>query len=413
MTRRPLNDKGVSVIIGTLLLILITVTAAAALALMISQMQKAEATRQSQIQNVHDEDIVISGMKLMNDPNVWNTPQNGNITNSQNWSSISFNLMNLNTQDARLNGIAINNQYGLNFDFTSLSGSYDEGNCDSLGEPDGFCNTSFSNPNLNSNLSYFTIPAGQSTKITIDLTSAPVPVGTGNQVDIKVLTLLTNLFEQTYKLPTPVIVYNTGTTTLGTVQRDNIVLDGSQSSSENATIVSWNWTLMNATQTYTNGAIDPLGNCSDVNDLSTISVPPYFSSKIAHFSPPISGPFCVNLTVTDSNGMIATSPYQVIPADQDFVPPTSINPSLQGHLLNVTVDNINNIPVSGQSVSYSITQYSDGYPFTLTLQNATNSISQTDQWGNVQYKVCGNGTVAFSSGPLSPRSITFTNNTCS
>lgn len=67
---RPLNDKGVSVIIGTLLLILITVTAAAALALMISQMQKAEMTRQSQIQNVHDEDIVISGLRLCKQCNI-------------------------------------------------------------------------------------------------------------------------------------------------------------------------------------------------------------------------------------------------------------------------------------------------------------------------------------------------------
>ena len=49
---RPLNDKGVSVIIGTLLLILITVTAAAALGLMISQMQKTAANQQEHIAEV-------------------------------------------------------------------------------------------------------------------------------------------------------------------------------------------------------------------------------------------------------------------------------------------------------------------------------------------------------------------------
>ncbi len=58
---RPLNDKGVSVIVGTLLLILITVIAAATLAVMVSQLQKDQMNRESQEQAVHDENIVISG----------------------------------------------------------------------------------------------------------------------------------------------------------------------------------------------------------------------------------------------------------------------------------------------------------------------------------------------------------------
>lgn len=404
---RPRDDKGVSVIIGTLLLILITVTAAAALALMVSQMQKAEMTRQSQMQAVHDEDIVISGVSLTNNESYWN--QIG--VPPQNWSSISFDLMNLNTQDTNIVGIAINNQYLLPFSFSSLSGSYSSGNCSALGSPGGWCNSSSS---LGSyvNSSQFAIPAGKSTKITIDLTPAAPPIGTGDQIDIKVLTSLTNIFEQTYKLPTPVIVYNTETTTLGSVPRDNIVLDGSQSSSGNATIVSWKWTLMNATYTMTNGQIDPIGNCSDVNDLSTVSVPPYFSNEITHFSPFISGPFCANLTVTDSNGMVATSPYQLIPKDQQFVPPSSINLDWNqtGNQLNVTITAISNTPLTDQPVSYSINQYADNLPFTWTLV-PSNSNGQTDAFGNVTYLICGNGTATISSGQLT-RSRSFANNIC-
>ena len=208
---RPLNDKGVSVIIGTLLLILITVTAAAALALMISQMQKAEMNRQSQMTAVKDEDIVISGMSAANNAYLWNaTPYN--ITNSQNWSSVSFNLMNLNTQNANVAGIAINNNYAYPINFTLLSPP---------SPPMGFCNLTAGGGGCqvfgsNSYLPYLTIPAGQSIQVTLNLTSSLTgsyihPIGTSDQIDIKILTSLTNIFEQTYRVPTPVIVYNTET----------------------------------------------------------------------------------------------------------------------------------------------------------------------------------------------------------
>jgi flagellin-like protein len=396
---RPQNDQGVSVIIGTLLLILITVTAAAALGLMISQMQKAEMTRQSQMTAVKDEDIIISGMSLVNNETYWNSTYPVpplNIPNSQNWSSVSYNLMNLNTQNVNVAGIAINNNYGLNFTFTSLSGSYSEGGCYDLGGSGGYCNASYSNPNLNSNLSFFTIPAGESTKITIDLTSAPVPIGTGSQIDIKILTSLTNLFEQTYRLPTPVIVYNTESTNLGSIQRDCIMLDGSQSSSVNATIVSWNWTLVNATNTWPTS-----GNCSDVNDLGPVSgLPTYFSSKIVHVSPPVPGPFCTNLTVTDSNGMIATtSQDQLIPYDTQFTPAANLiatfNATSNPPIINVTILDINGNPVNNAAVNYvlDVNQFGN-----LTLSNY---VGTTNSQGMSSTNVtCGTGTVKVVSGQL-------------
>ncbi len=403
---RPRNDQGVSVIIGTLLLILITVTAAAALALMVSQMQKAEMTRQSQIAAVKGEDIVISGMSLVNNESLWNTTPYNNITNSQNWSSVSFNLMNLNTQDANVAGIAINNNYGLNFTFTSLSGSYSRGGCYSLGGQGGYCNASYSNPNLNSNLSFFTIPAGQSTKITIDLTGAPVPIGTGSQIDIKILTSLTNIFEQTYRLPTPVIVFNTATTNLGNnIQQDSIMLDGSQSSSVNATIVSWNWTIMDA-----NGTVPLPGNCLDTNNLILdAGVQPFYNSKIVRLFPPTDGPFCADLTVTDSNGMVATtSQDQLIPNDTQFNPTANLigtfNPSLTS--INVTVLNVNGKPVSNADISYVLDSNQFG---TLRLSSY---IGVTDNTGSNSTLVSfGNGTVRVISGQLSPIVVPVANST--
>jgi flagellin-like protein len=401
------RDQGVSVIIGTLLLILITVTAAAALGLMISQMQKAEMNRQTQIQAVKDEQIAISGVSLSNNQDLWNsTPYPHNISGSHNWSMISFNLMNLNTQNASVIGISVssspsNVNYLYPLNFSSLSGA-----------SPGYCNLTSGGGgcwDVNGNLlspAYLTIPAGNSIKVTMNLTGSLTGdgytnqfIGTDQQIDIKVLTSMTNIFEQTYRLPTPAIVYSTATTNLGNnIQQDGIVLDGSQSSAYNATIVGWNWTLTSATNTW-----PAAGTCSDIENLTAVSGFPT-NGKIVHFSPPSDGPFCANLTVTDSNGMVATSPYQLIPLDPGFTPATDLiaifNSSFTPPVINVTIRDINGNPVSNAAVNYILDMNQFG---NLTLSNyvgTTNSIGMSS--ANV---TCGTGTIKVVSGQLQPITV--------
>lgn len=407
------RDQGVSVIIGTLLLILITVTAAAALALMVSQMQKAEMTRQTQIQAVKDEQIVISGVSLANNGTLWRSSP-FNVTNSQNWSLVTFNLMNLNTQAASIMGISISPSassvyYTYPLNFSSLSGS-SPGYCN-LTPGGGGCqylNSATTTP-------YLVIPAGGSVKVTMNLTGSLIgdtsPVlGTGDQIDVKVLTSLTNIFEQTYRLPTPVIVYSAATKTLANnIQQDSMVLDGSQSSAVNTTISSWIWAIRDA-----NGTFPAPGNCSDTANLTLNSgMQPTYSGKTVQLSPPAAGPFCANLTVTDSNGMAATtSQDQFIPQDALFAPPTYLSLDWQrgSHQLNITVYNINNKPVPGQPVSYTINQNADSLPFNWTLNPFYAGLSQTDVYGNVSYYVYGNGTATISSAQLATKSLSFSGN---
>jgi flagellin-like protein len=410
----PHRDQGVSVIIGTLLLILITVTAAAALALMVSQMQKAEETRQSQIQAVKDEQIVISGVRLVNNQTLWSSSP-FNISDAQNWSSVSFNLMNLNTQAASVMGISISPSansvyYAYPLNFSSLSGS-----------SPGFCNLTSDGggcPYLNSatTMPYLIIPAGGSIRVTMNLTGSlngdaqPPVIGTEDQIDIKVLTSLTNIFEQTYRLPTPVIAYSSATKDLANnIQQDSMVFDGSQSSAINATISNWNWVIRDANGTFPNP-----GNCSDTANLVlNTGLQPSYSGKVVQISPPAAGPFCASLTVTDSNGMVATtSQDQLIPQDALFAPPSYLSLDWQksSHQLNITVYNINNKPVPGQSVSYTINQNADSLPFNWTLNPLYGSLSQTDAYGNVSYYVYGNGTATISSGQLATKSLSFSGN---
>jgi hypothetical protein len=405
--RTRTGEESVSVIVGTLLLILITVTAAAGLALMVSQMEKQEMNRQSQINAVKDEMLQISGLSLENDPTFWNqSPYN--VSSSQNWSSVSFNLMNLNTQAASVLGIAINNQYTTTLNFTSLPDSFPTGYCNFMGgnELCIYNNTgNLFDPDVNT--TSFAIPAGQSEKVTINLASDNPPIGTSSQIDIKVITSLTNIFEKTFLPPTPLIIYNTGTTNIGTIQRDSIILDGSQSSSENATIVSWNWTIMNATET------NPAGNCSDLNDLNTVGVPPYFDTKIVHYSPTFSGPFCANLTVKDSNGMVATSAYQLIPQDPQFAPPANFAAQFDpiNDSITVSIKDIYGNPVNNAVVNYVFNTNPSG---NLTLRNYIGETGIPGTGINSTL-VCGNGpgngagTVNVVYGSFQPFSVLISN----
>lgn len=393
---RHLNDQGVSVIVGTLLLILITVTAAAGLAVMVSQMQKDEMNRQTHLAAVKNENIAISGMSLTNNATLWNsTPFN--ITNSQNWSSVSFNLMNLNTEDVSVMGIAVNNYYSYPLNFSSLSLT-SEGYCN-FTTGGGGCR--YLDPNKQGT-PYLTIPAGNSVMVKLNLTSnlngdtTDTPrLGTGDQINIKILTSLTNIFEQTYRLPTAVIVYKTDTTNLGSVQWDTIVLDGAQSSSGNATIVRWDWTFK---------AVN--SSCSE-NGTVVSDFPP--SGKSVRYSPNTSGPFCAQLAVTDSNGMVATSPYQFIPKNSQFSPAANLvayyntSSSLSSPVINVTITDVNGKPVPNVSVNYIIDYQSSAI-------SLSNYVGTTDSGGNNSSSVFyGVGTVKIMSGQLPDSRVTVNN----
>ncbi len=303
---RPLNDQGVSVIIGTLLLILITVTAAAALAVMVSQMQKAAMTQQSHLAAVKAENVQFSSVNFQNDPVSWNqTPFN--ITNSGNWSSVTLHLVNLNTDDVDIVAIAVsssgsgNPQYAKNITVINAT-------LNGLPQQQSYNQSSIGTFNLD-------IPGTQSQEIQINFTdgfpNSPMVIGTHDQVKIMIMTSLNNFFEQTFKPPNPVVQSSIATENLGVLQRDVLVLDGSQSTSDN-TISIWNWSIVDASPTG--------GSCGG----NFINPANYTTGKVTRYNPPSDGPFCVNLTVTDNTGMMATSNYISIPADSQFLPPANL-----------------------------------------------------------------------------------------
>jgi flagellin-like protein len=398
MTRSP-NDKGVSVIVGTLLLILITVTAAAGLALMVSQMQKDELNRQSHLAAVAAENITILNVAFENNQTEWNLT---GIQNSQNWSSVRLTLVNLNTANTMVMGIAINDHYAVNFTDRSRT------------------DPSVLSRNIYNSTNYLTIPATGSKEVYIDFVANATDDPTGlidySQAlyfavnapqNIKILTSLTNFFQTTLKPPNPIYQISIESENLGVATRDDLVLDGSGSTADNP-IVTWNWTIYDG-----NFTLPTQGNWTDTEDWITHNQT--FSGKTSRImSLNNNDPFYRgSLTVTDSIGMTATSGYFAIPPDSQFNPPVSLNivtplpngiPLIPPPLGNETIltarlTDINNLPVSEAVVALII----DNNPNTPQNCFSISAISNTTQSdGNATFFVLQSN----ATEPICPQPVT-------
>ncbi|MGM0771353.1 MAG: archaellin/type IV pilin N-terminal domain-containing protein [Halobacteriota archaeon] len=95
------DERGVSVVFGTLLLILITIIAASGVAVMVSTTQKDIMERQAQIEAVENENLKVISIHP--------------IGNSTHWNSVNITALNLNTDDAYITGIKMNDIFALNY----------------------------------------------------------------------------------------------------------------------------------------------------------------------------------------------------------------------------------------------------------------------------------------------------------
>ena len=394
------NESGVSVIVGTLLLILITVVAASGLALMVSQMQKDEMNRQTHVAAVKNEKVEITGVFFKSSPDEWDRlfliP---NTTSNQSYSAVTFSLTNLNTDEVKVIAITVNDQPVHNF--TAITNTV----------PPRYTPYNFSSQDPSA---FITVPAGGRQQIRINITSdffsIPQHLGQSDQITIRVMTSLYNTFEKTIKPPKSVIQYTSDTADIGTIKRDTMVFDGSGSSAaEGATITNWNWTIMDASSTNTDSILDPIGNCTDSENLKPVdNAHRYYATEIVRLNPSSIGPFCANLTVQDSNGMSATSDYLHIPANPQIEPPASINYKFEDPMvrdpsyptrLNVTVIDVGGHPVSGLTVNYIIGTNQFG---NLTMDNYVGTTVNGYNQTNV---TCGVGSIKIAAGNLQPIEI--------
>ena len=95
------DERGVSVVFGTLMLILITITAASGLAVMVSAMQKETMERESHLAAVENENLRIISI----DP----------VGNSTHWNQVNVTILNLNTADSYITAISMNKIFSKNY----------------------------------------------------------------------------------------------------------------------------------------------------------------------------------------------------------------------------------------------------------------------------------------------------------
>ena len=383
---REYNEVAVSVIIGTLLLILITVTAASALALMVSQMQKEEMNRQAHQAAVKNEQLKVQYIHLT---------RNNTTGFRDYWDLANITILNLNTDESRVLTLSVNGVYAKQINVT--------------GQP---FNDSQPWYDVSRN-QWISIPATQKADFVLNLSEdliRPEPnIATNQSIHILVMTSLYNTFERTFVPPTPVMKISTDTQDLGITQKTILVFDGSGSYSTGGNIVDYVWSVF------------------DKSSNNTITK----NGPIVKSEMPSSGPFDINLTVTDDSGLTQTSLNTTIAANPSFAPPTHItaipNSTYSGQPygnlypfspyaaytvvggVDVWVNDSANNPVSNQIVSFTQQGNSN---VTLSLWsgvtgsggNASNPVTTLALTPNASmpYVV---GVITTSSGKLPPQNI--------
>lgn len=341
------DNRGVSVIFGTLMLILIVVTAASGLALMMSEMQKEEMERRSHIADVENEELKILYIDLEK--------------SSTYWSSMNITILNLNVEDSYVTAISVNGRYAANY----------------TADGERF--------NLSNRL---LVPATRSKEVHLNFTSnftTPLNISVEEPITIMVITSLINSFERTFKPPTPIIHTRIEIEDLGIADRAVLVLDCSDSF-DDGMIISWNWILWDASNT----APSP-GNWGDTNNIARFE----YSGKMVRVISNSIGPFKVRLTVEDDTRMEGTSKNITIPANPNFNPATNLNAEKSGNQIEARIKDIEGKPVKGIAVNFLVLYDKYG---NLTLNPWSNT---TDENGEATTTVIeGNGMIRVLSGKL-------------
>jgi FlaG/FlaF family flagellin (archaellin) len=343
------DDSGVSVIIGAMLLILITVVAAAGLALIVSQTEKQAAQRQALQSAVDNEHLKIASIYITNG-------LDGNI------KYITVDIMNLNTADSKVMAISLNGYYAKNFSDNITHAIYN------ITDP-------------------MTIPGSGHASIDLDLeypgnfsviSPDPPQIPVNGTIKVELTTSYINYFSRVYHPPIAAMKIDVGTDKLTDgINRDYLSLDGTGSTSDNGSIMSWEWTVSNV-------------NTKDSYTFNGRNVRAQLNSL---------GPFNITLKVTDDSKLIGTSMMQM--PDQNFDQLGSpiyvtLDSSHNNDILVNLVDILNNF-IGGVKVTYQpenpVTGPQFAQPYAYTDQYGFARLNHVSGSGNV------NVTIANGSNP--------------
>ena len=228
------NERGVSVIFGTLMLILITIIAASGIAVMVSTVQKDAMELESHRTAVENENLRIISI----DP----------VGNSTHWNSVNITILNLNTADSYITAINVNNIYAMNYLANDDSGALDY----YKGYPVVY--------NFNKRV---LIPAARSKEIYLDFTD--IVIETSEVIDLSGWT--NNSENYAFSLSYPPIVYGSENVSNSTVPH----------------FISGN----NYTMDYTIGNITLIGTTLGGNMTNASNYDITYKTRFETFTPPL------------------------------------------------------------------------------------------------------------------------------
>ncbi|MFZ3384182.1 MAG: hypothetical protein WA144_09675, partial [Candidatus Methanoperedens sp.] len=246
------DESGLSVVVGTLLLIIVVVGSVSALALMVNEAQKKEMERNSLRIAVESENLKITSL----------APRADNLSD-ENWSTITINVVNLNTEEARIVGININNRNAK----TYTDGVREYNSQSQFPVPEGASRQIILNLVANSSFN-------STSSLNISFTP-PLNISRKDPIRVILFTSLANNFERVFLPPVPIIKVNVESEIIANMSMEVLTLDGSDSIYREGTIINYSWQGDN----FTPGS----GQKYKTNNFTR--------------------PFNVTLTVTDSNGM--------------------------------------------------------------------------------------------------------------
>ncbi len=371
--RRSLSKKrGISEVLGAMLLMLVVVIVVGSFAYFVSTLQSQSQSRSSFITNIQDEKLQISNMQL--------APDNPYIQYAIYNSTVNYDILMVNSNAVELINsttalplslpnssqpiqFALSNGHynSINFStvaaiFTNHTIAFGTGNCVfstatwdyanmtirnlniqnsavSRIEVNGIWLPSFAQidgaghfiSNINSSTIPLQVPAKESVYVALNLSSYLIPKN--DSLKIVILSTAGNYFTTFFGSPTALLTQSVNPENSLITQRDVPVFDGSTSSANQSSYIEayiWRIDIPNNTA----GAWD--GSWGDTSQLATVFAygqsfqyrPEAFFSgaELVNQNLTITGPFRVTLTVVDSYGLVTTSQSVVFSNDPNIAP---------------------------------------------------------------------------------------------
>lgn len=304
------HRRGVSEVMGALLLIVVVVVAVAALASFVSVAEANATSRQAYLTSVKNENLQITGAQFNPNPNPGLTSE---------WYTANLTVRNTNTAPSTLSYVKVGGAWLRTWEVSGQK--FGNGS-------DIFFGSGRSGEFV---LNTLTIPAKGVVQVNLNFTTVGTTKDLGLQrnstLTIVLLTAAGNFFTTIYDPPTAAFTESVVQTPFLSASRDLLQFNGGQSTNGNGTVQSYQWTIEVPPQSW-NGQWNSTAVETFTASGRIFTYPEDLLSQGCFATQKCTldeaGPILVTLEVTDSNGFTSSTLPTIIAPDQALSPPGNL-----------------------------------------------------------------------------------------